>query len=118
MVELEWNDDAITAALEEAFVESNELFGRNATAEITANKWPPDSRDIVDTENLRDSYTPTPGRTEYEHSWPVDYAMAQHEGAQLAGGGSIPAKPWTKEPLEKMPEDFERLAAAKLERVR
>lgn len=118
MNDLTFNDGEILSALEEAFGEANELFGRHATEEITAPKWPPDQRDIVDSGNLRDSYVPTAGRGEYEHAWPVEYAMAQHEGAQLAGGSSIPAKPWTKEPLEQLPEDFDRLAVQKLERIR
>jgi hypothetical protein len=114
-LDLKWNDDRILAALEVAFVKANERFGNRAAREITADKWAWPSgdnpRDIVDNGGLRNSYTPTSvSGTEYDHTWSVDYAMAVHEGVQ---GKAFPARPWTKEPIERLPADFE--AAAKRE---
>ena len=34
------------------------------------------------------------------YEWPVDYAAANHNGATLRNGGTIPARPWTEYPLE------------------
>ena len=34
------------------------------------------------------------------YEWGVPYAAAQHEGATLRNGGTIPPRPWTEYPLE------------------
>ena len=34
------------------------------------------------------------------YKWGVPYAAAQHEGATLRNGGTIPPRPWTEYPLE------------------
>ena len=46
--------------------------------------------------------------------------MAVHEGAKLANGGTMPARPWTKEPLEsgKLEKAFEKLARAELGKIK
>ena len=38
--------------------------------------------------------------TEFEFSWPVEYAAQVHEGTKLKGGGEWPARPWTRTALE------------------
>ena len=43
------------------------------------------------------------------YTWGVPYAAAQHEGATLRNGGTIPPRPWTEYPLEnglKLDEDL------------
>lgn len=106
---IELNEAAELAELERKFQRANEALAPKFQAEIEADKWPPDSRDIVDTGALRDSYEGFigPDGKEYFHSWNVDYAAIHHEGAILANGGQIAAKPWTKEPLEDFPQEFD-----------
>lgn len=74
------------------------------TSEISSNKWDwvdGRTRDIVDTGRLRASQTVRRvSDTEFEFSWPVEYAAQVHEGAKLKGGGEWPARPWTKTALE------------------
>jgi hypothetical protein len=116
--EFQVNVGPITAAVEKAFLEANLLMGRNAAKEITDDKWywpsAPSPRDAKDLGGLLGSYTPEAiSPTEYEHAWTVDYAMAVHEGA-VRGGGSLPGRPWTREPLEKLPKDFEKIAKTNL----
>ena len=110
------NTPQLTAAVLSGFQEANLVFGRNAQAEITKDKWawpnPPSPRDIVDNNGLRNSYTPTPIPPDaYDHVWTVDYAMAVHEGVEEK---NFPGRPWTKAPLEQLPGDFEKLARQKL----
>jgi hypothetical protein len=116
--EFQVNVGPITDAVTKAFGEANLLLGRHAAREITDDKWNwptnPSPRDIVDQGGLRGSYQPaTISPTEYEHAWTVDYAIAVHEGA-VRGGGNLPGRPWTKEPLERLPRDFEKLAKTNL----
>lgn len=132
--ELNLNEQQVLNAVSEAFRDANELFGRHATEEITANKWEwpngQSPRDIVDQNGLRGSYKPTPGGDEYEHAWTQEYAAAVHSGARFRaeskwgriwtniwGKPEMPGRPWTEEPLEQLPKDFETLANAKLERL-
>jgi hypothetical protein len=74
------------------------------TNEISSEKWnwvDGQKRDIVDTGRLRSSQTVRRlSDTEYEFSWPVEYAAQVHEGAKLKGGGEWPARPWTRTALE------------------
>lgn len=119
--EVKLNGPALEAALTEAFTDANQVFGRKAAREITDDKWNwprgETPRDIVDKGGLRNSYTPTQvNATTYDHAWTVDYAMAVHEGA-VRNGADMPGRPWTKEPVEALPKDFEKLAKAKLGRV-
>lgn len=128
--DIKLNGAALESALQEAFTDANLNFGRRAAQEMTDDKWQwPRStvrqtgitvdspRDIRDLSGLIGSYTPNQvSPTVYDHAWTVDYAMAVHEGA-VRNGADMPARPWTKEPVEKLPEDFEKLAKAKLGRV-
>ena len=114
-LDLKLNGPEITRALEEAFSETNDLFNRNAAREITKDKWAwpnaPSPRDIVDLGGLRDSYQRTNvSAREVDHTWTVDYAMAVHEGAVISGSGGFPGRPWTLEPIERLPKDFEKVA--------
>lgn len=74
------------------------------TSEISSSKWEwvdGQMRDIVDTGRLRASQTVRQvSPTQYEVSWPVEYATQVHEGAKLKGGGEWPARPWTETALE------------------
>lgn len=74
------------------------------TSEISSDKWDwvdGRTRDIVDTGRLRASQTVRRvSDTEFEFSWPVEYAAQVHEGAKLKGGGEWPARPWTRTALE------------------
>tara|TARA_B100000073_G_scaffold288095_1_gene250134 strand:- start:757 stop:1131 length:375 start_codon:yes stop_codon:yes gene_type:complete len=74
------------------------------TAEISSSKWEwidGSTRDIVDTGRLRASQTTRKvSDTQYEVSWPVEYATQVHEGAKLKNGGEWPARPWTQTALE------------------
>lgn len=121
-VTLDLNDAEIVEAFEDAFVSANEALEPQFTREITASKWNwpnnPSPRDIVDDGILRQSYEATPGRTVFDHSWNVDYAVAVHEGAVRAEGPDFPARPWTEAPLERLPRNFEKLAKARLGRIK
>lgn len=125
--DIKWNDEQILGSLVGPFHQANEVLGRKFQTEITAKKWDwpsdPSPRDIVDTGELRRSYVgereaglPAP---EHSHSWNTEYAMAAHEGARLANGDTMPARPWTKEPLEAktLETAFEKLAKAALGRI-
>mgnify|MGYP003335152253 FL=1 len=74
------------------------------TSEISSDKWDwvdGSTRDIVDTGRLRASQTVRRvSDTEFEFSWPVEYAAQVHEGTKLKGGGEWPARPWTRTALE------------------
>ena len=74
------------------------------TAEISADKWQwvdGRTRDIVDSGRLRASQTVRQvSETQFEVSWPVEYAMQVHEGTKLKDGREWPARPWTQTALE------------------
>lgn len=74
------------------------------TSEISSDKWDwvdGRTRDIVDTGRLRASQTVRRvSDTEFEFSWPVEYAAQVHEGTKLKAGGEWPARPWTRTALE------------------
>lgn len=74
------------------------------TNEISSPKWKwvdGAYRDIVDTGRLRASQTVRRvSDTEFQFSWPVEYAAQVHEGTKLKGGGEWPARPWTRTALE------------------
>jgi len=105
---LDWQGDEIPGELGKAFYRANEVLGRAFQSEVTASKWqwpnPPSPRDIVDTGNLRQSYsgerTRERGDPAFDHAWNVEYAMAVHEGAVLKNGTKLPARPWTEKPLD------------------
>lgn len=122
--DLDWNGDRIVAALSEPFHQANEVLGREFAKEITASKWDwpsePSPRDIVDTGELRRSYAgERASPTDHDHSWNVEYGMAVHEGYVLKNGTRMPARPWTKQPLENgtLERAFEKLAQAELRKL-
>lgn len=86
--EVKFNTTELLAGAEAAFKDANMILGREFQKRITSNTWQwpsePSPRDIVDTGQLRDSYTPTAlSKTEHEHAWNTEYAMAVHEGAVM-----------------------------------
>jgi len=97
-----------TAKFERAVAEATQALvnrlSAEYTSEISSAKWnwvDGQKRDIVDTGRLRSSQTVRrKSDTEYEFSWPVEYAAQVHEGAKLKGGGEWPARPWTRTALE------------------
>ena len=93
--------DRAVAAATQALV--NKLSAEY-TAEISSPKWDwvdGSKRDIVDTGRLRASQSVRQiSDTEFQFSWPVEYAAQVHEGAKLKGGGEWPARPWTRTALE------------------
>lgn len=102
----------IEGALEQAFHESLELFGRKLTEAITDNvwQWPTGDtpRDIVEQGGLRDSQSLSfPNQFSAEFSYSVDYAAAVHEGATLKNGTTLPPRRWT----DKAFDDFNLLDA-------
>ena len=93
--------DRAVAAATQALV--NKLSAEY-TSEISSPKWDwvdGSQRDIVDAGRLRASQSVRQiSDTEFEFSWPVEYAAQVHEGAKLKGGGEWPARPWTRTALE------------------
>lgn len=123
--DITWNGPRILDALSEPFHQANETLGRKFTKEIGAPKWSwptePSPRDIVDTGELRRSYAgERESPVEHSHSWNLDYAMAVHEGAKFKDGHTMPARPWTKEPINsgKLERNFEKLAGPELGRIK
>ena len=93
--------DRAVAAATQALV--NKLSAEY-TSEISSPKWDwvdGSKRDIVDTGRLRASQSVRQiSDTEFEFSWPVEYAAQVHEGTKLKSGGEWPARPWTRTALE------------------
>lgn len=119
---LDLNDDAVLQAVSDAFTEANEILGRQAQQEITANKWawpnPPSPRDIVDHGQLRSSYGGDREGDSYAHTWATGYATAVKEGYVTRSGSTMPGRDWTKEPLGRFDETFGAEANAKLRSVK
>lgn len=81
------------------------------TEEISADKWayptPPQVRDIVDTGRLRASQTRTVNPDgSVTFTWPVEYAAEVHEGGVSLDGQRFPGRPWTRAPLQELPQVF------------
>ncbi len=138
--DLKLNDREIVGALTEPFNQANELLGRQFTKEITSNKWSwptePSPRDIVDLNQLRDSYE---GERIHEatgpaylHTYNTRYAMPVHEGAHfrpdskwgriwtaIRGRPEMPARPWMYQGLKDfdIAKAFSALAQARLGRI-
>ena len=104
----------LLAPLRQAFKEANDVTGRRFQQEITSNKWawpnPPSPRDIVDLRNLRDSYTPQVGETEWRHQWLVEHAIYAHEGWTTRSGFVGPPRRWTTAPRQDFPKVYVLLA--------
>ena len=123
--EVKFNTVQLVAAAESAWPEANMILGRQFQKRITANQWQwptdPSPRDIVDTGQLRDSYTPTAiSATEHEHAWNTEYAMAVHEGAVFKNRQYVmPARPWVRVTLRDFDfaEAYGKLASSALARV-
>lgn len=122
MADVQINAAQILAALREPFSETNELLGREMQRQLTDPKWAwptqPSPRDIVDTGRLRDSYQGTADGLEYEHAYPVRYALAVHNGAVMRNG-SQPARPWVKQAVKEFDfaESYAQLAQARLDKL-
>lgn len=116
--ELKLNEADVLSAARAAFKEANERFAVESTEEITANKWDwptgKSPRDIVDTGQLRGSYQADAQPDQYQNSWDVEYAAAVHNGAVFKNGHSMPARPWTKQPLDNFEGNFKTLLGKKL----
>lgn len=106
--DLDWKGDTIPDEFDEPFYQANELLGRAFTRQITARTWAwptaPTPRDIVDLGQLRDSYT---AEREHDgndpivdHAWTAAHSLPVHQGAVFDDGSSMPARPWTKKPLD------------------
>lgn len=98
------NFKAVEQAAIEAFQDTCFLLGREFTDIITETGAFPShpDRDIVDTGALRASQRldfKAPGNAEF--SWPVAYALYQHEGYTLRNGTEYQGRPWTKLGLER-----------------
>ena len=77
--------------------------------ETVRKKGPPvtEPRNIVDTGDLRKSQTRIKTtNTEVVWEWQVDYSELVHNGGNLKGGGTVPARKWTKS-AEKEVKPFE-----------
>lgn len=121
--ELTFNTAQLVAGAEAAWEPANQVLGRAFQQRITDNIWPwprgESPRDIVDTDQLRDSYEGQPENpTTYRHSWNTEYAVAVHEGARLANGGMLPARRWVPRTLEEhdFAATFGKLASAEMAR--
>jgi hypothetical protein len=84
-----------------AWRDTTQIMGSEFTKAITdpIYNWPrgENPRDIVDTGRLRSSQRVdriSDFTTNY--SWPVEYALAVHNGARLRNGTFLPARPWTR----------------------
>jgi len=96
------------SVIEQNFQAVVELFEQEQLAQIDQQKWgwPNNThrhngsivgspRDIVDTGDLRDSLSINRvSPTEVVYSYQCDHAIIVHEGATLASGTVIPARPW------------------------
>lgn len=124
--EVKFNTVELLAAAEGAFQQTNEILGREFQKRITDNRWSWPSgdspRDIVDTGQLRDSYTPTRiSPTVYEHAWNTEYAMAVHEGAVFKSRQYVmPARPWVRVTLREVDvaDTYSKFAQAELAKVK
>ena len=113
--------------LQQAVLTAAEQTGRwldgRFTEEISAVKWeyptPPKIRDIVDTGRLRASQTRSvDAEGETTFTWPVEYAQQVHDGGvSTRTRRPFPGRPWTRQPLEEVPEQFNRLLDAQLRRL-
>lgn len=80
---------------------TTQIMGGQFTKAITSPtyNWPrgESPRDVVDTGRLRASQRVT-RISDYatNYSYPVEYALAVHNGARLRNGTFLPARPWTQ----------------------
>jgi hypothetical protein len=112
----------INAAIAKATQRLMNQLDRRFTEEISAVKWPwptePELRDIVDSGRLRASQTreETPQGTRF--TWPVEYASEVHNGGvSVRTRQPFPGRPWTKAPLEEVPQAFGQLLEAEMKKI-
>lgn len=98
-------------AVKIALAQTAGKLGAEFTKQISEKKWDwPNKtlrkngqevtapRDIVDLGNLRSSQRrENVSSTAVEWTWHVDYSAVVHEGPKLKNGGTLPARPWTKD---------------------
>lgn len=98
-------------AVKIALAQTAGKLGAEFTKQISEKKWDwPNTtlrkngqkvtapRDIVDLGNLRSSQRrENVSSTAVEWTWHVDYSAVVHEGPKLKNGGTLPARPWTKD---------------------
>lgn len=116
----------LTGTMRRAFLRASATTEKEFRAELTSSKWAwPrltrrsrgqlvfSPRDINDTGALLRSYRQRKVRGGVEHAWDVPYANVVHDGARLKSGTLVPPRPWTKEPLKRLPthmaQEMERL---------
>lgn len=109
-------------AVENARRELIDYLDTRFTEEISAVKWPwpvpPSVRDVVDTGRLRASVVRSNTGQGATFTWPVEYAAQVHDGGvAIDGNQRFPGRPWTKEPLEEVPAQFETLMQAALDEI-
>lgn len=96
--------DDITRAAHEAIRKTGDYLEQCFVEELSDPKWAwptaPSPRDIVDSGRLRASMQRVSRPGSEVFSWPVEYAAQVHEGAVMTNGRSLPARPWTREPLK------------------
>lgn len=138
MAELELNFEQFNEAVEDAFTETCLALVGKFVFEMTSYKWdwPRETvrrpgfpavgspRDIVDTNELRGSMSApnfarelSTGNPMCIYTWTADHALVVHEGAVTRSGTELPARPWTKEPLEEFNGIFHRHARRKLSAI-
>jgi hypothetical protein len=111
---------AIQKAKDKALLQVASYLDARFTEEISAVKWtyptPPQVRDIVDTGRLRASQTRIVNSDgSITFSWPLEYASQVHEGGVSTDGLRFPGRPWTKLPLEEIPQKFDQFFQHALE---
>ena len=98
-------------AVKIALAQTAGKLGAEFTKQISEKKWDwPNKtlrkngqevtapRDIVDLGNLRSSQRrENVSSTAVEWTWHVDYSAVVHEGPKLKNGGTLPARPWSKD---------------------
>lgn len=130
VADVQINEQQIMRALQSAFMEANQVMQRDFVREFETNKWQwpgqtqrrvgvaGSPRNIVDTSQLLQSYQPFPEPPfAYVHSWTASHALPVALGAVLSNGTTLPARNWTVIPLEKFPQRFETLAAARIRSI-
>ena len=106
---------------EKAFEEANDDLKEMIVGEIISPVWDwtgtterengetvGSPRDIVDQGELLDGYQEPQmqGKRTCVHVFTAPHTVPIHNGAQLANGGVIQARPFTERPLENFPELF------------
>lgn len=109
------NSQKLKGAVARAFDQTVDALSESFDDAITDDRypWPRETqrrngetvsspRDIVDTGELLESKVISRSSTENaaEFEWTAPHAIHAHEGATLASGTELPARPWTEVGLE------------------